>query len=214
MRRKRQWKWIELMAVMLSTTDENNTDDNVAGCLNNRYYVQPQHGTSRIILFTLLQLSIKTNNQNEMWRLDCTNIWVTECLLSYRLIGLLIWLRGANEWMIDILCYRDWVTKNQGGQHPDFSLRSQTFCYTADFSATLLYMLKTNTSFAHPITKPPASTLEFKNFDSKRFLWLQTKTGNIAPTRLAPPAPGRPMACGNAYVKHCAKFPDLFETQC
>ena len=27
-------------------------------------------------------------------------------------------------------------------------------------------MLKTQTFFAHPITKPPASTLEFKNFDS------------------------------------------------
>ena len=36
----------------------------------------------------------------------------------------------------------------QGCQLPDFSLRSQTFCYTADFSTTFLYMLKTNT-FLH-----------------------------------------------------------------
>ena len=49
----------------------------------------------------------------------------------------------------------------QGCQLPDFSLRSQTFCYTADFSTTFLYMLQTKTFFAHPITKPPASTLEF-----------------------------------------------------
>ena len=27
-------------------------------------------------------------------------------------------------------------------------------------------MLKTKTFFAHPITKPPASILEFKNFDT------------------------------------------------
>ena len=34
---------------------------------------------------------------------------------------------------------------NQGLQLPDFSLRSQTFCYTADFSTTFLYILKTKT---------------------------------------------------------------------
>ena len=31
----------------------------------------------------------------------------------------------------------------QGCQLPDFSLRSQTFCYTVAFSTTFLYMLKT-----------------------------------------------------------------------
>ena len=68
----------------------------------------------------------------------------------------------------------------QGCQLPDFSLRSQTFCYTADFSTTFLYMLKTKTFFAHCITKPPVSTLDFKNFHSilqKKIIDFQTKTG-------------------------------------
>ena len=36
----------------------------------------------------------------------------------------------------------------QGYQLTDYSLRSQTFCYTADLSTTFLYMLKTKT-FLH-----------------------------------------------------------------
>ena len=71
-------------------------------------------------------------------------------------------------------------------------------------------MPKTKTSFAHPITKPPASTLEFKNFYSyfaKYFCDPQTKTRKTCPPQLVPP-----VACGNAYVKHLAKFSDFFET--
>ena len=54
----------------------------------------------------------------------------------------------------------------QGCQFPDFSLRSRTFCYTAQFSATFSHMLFYQDFFSHSTTKPPASTLEFKNFDS------------------------------------------------
>ena len=45
-------------------------------------------------------------------------------------------------------------------------------------------MLKTKTFFAHPITKPPASTLEFKNFDSmlKKVSVIPDKKGKSAPT--------------------------------
>ena len=35
----------------------------------------------------------------------------------------------------------------QGCQFPDFSLRSQAFCYTANFSTTFLYLLKIKTFF-------------------------------------------------------------------
>ena len=37
-------------------------------------------------------------------------------------------------------------------QLPDFSLRSQIFCYSADFSTTFLYMLKTKT-FLHILSQ-------------------------------------------------------------
>ena len=49
-------------------------------------------------------------------------------------------------------------------------------------------MLKTKTFFANPITKPPVSTLEFKNFDfvfQKKIVTLD-KNGKSAPTQLAP----------------------------
>ena len=79
-------------------------------------------------------------------------------------------------------------------------------------------MLKTKTFFAHPITKPPASTLEFKDFDFilQQISVIPEKNGKSAPT---PPSwlllcLGRPMTCSNAYVKHFAKFPDFFKTQC
>ena len=49
------------------------------------------------------------------------------------------------------------IHQYHGCQLPDFSLRSQTFCYTADISTTFLYMLKTKT-FLHILTKPTAST--------------------------------------------------------
>ena len=47
--------------------------------------------------------------------------------------------------------------------------------------------------FAHLITKPPASTLEFKNFYSilqKKIVTLN-KNGKSAFTQLAPPVPGQ-----------------------
>ena len=79
----------------------------------------------------------------------------------------------------------------QGCQPPDFGLRSQTFCYTADFSTTFLY---TNQDFfTHPITKPPASTLEFKNFDSILQIDFQTKTGK------APHPAGSSCACAGPW---------------
>ena len=56
-------------------------------------------------------------------------------------------------------------THVQGCQLPDFSLRSQTFCYAASF-LLLFYICLNQDFFCTPITKPPASTLEFKNFDS------------------------------------------------
>ena len=73
-------------------------------------------------------------------------------------------------------------------------------------------MLKTKTFFAHLITKPPASTLEFKKFGfilQKNYV-TPDKNGKSAPTQLAPPVSGRSMACDDTYVKHFAKFPDFF----
>ena len=43
-----------------------------------------------------------------------------------------------------IVYARSDIYDQQGCQLIDFSLRSQAFCYTADFSTTFLYMLKTN----------------------------------------------------------------------
>ena len=90
----------------------------------------------------------------------------------------------------------------QGCQLPDFSLRFQAICHIADFSTTFSIRLKTK-PLLH-ITKPPASTLEFKNFDFilQNISVTLNKNGKSAPTQLAP------------SVKHFAKFPDFFETQC
>ena len=76
----------------------------------------------------------------------------------------------------------------QGCQLPDFSLRSQTFCYT-----TSLYTLKTKTFFAHLITKPQTSTLKFENFDSilQKVSVTSDKNGKSVPTQLAPSVPGQ-----------------------
>ena len=81
----------------------------------------------------------------------------------------------------------------QGCQIPDFSLRSQTFYYTADFFITFFIYTQNQDFFAHPITKPPASTLAFKNFDSilQRNSVISDKNGKSIPTQLAPPVPGQ-----------------------
>ena len=73
------------------------------------------------------------------------------------------------------------------------------FVILQSFFTTFLYMLKTITFFAHPVTKPSASALEFKNFDSILLLLLCL---------------GGPISCGNAYVKHFVKFSDFFKIQC
>ena len=75
------------------------------------------------------------------------------------------------------------------------SLRFQTSCYTADYSTTFLYMLKTKTFFARPIRKPPAGTLEFKNFDFilQKISVILDKNGKSSPPcpQLASPVPGQ-----------------------
>ena len=47
---------------------------------------------------------------------------------------------------------------------PHFSLKFQTFCYTAGFPTTFFYICQK--TFSHSITKQPASTLEFQYFYS------------------------------------------------
>ena len=53
-------------------------------------------------------------------------------------------------------------------------------------------MRNTKTFFSHPITKPPASTLDFKNFDSilQKISVTRDKNGKSAPTQLAPTVSG------------------------
>ena len=103
----------------------------------------------------------------------------------------------------------------QNCQLPDLSMRSQTFCYTADFLTNFfLYMPKT-INCSHFIPKQPASTLEFQYFYSNlQYLWAQTKMGRAPFLRWHLQCLGRPMICGNSYVKHFAKFPDFSETLC
>ena len=71
----------------------------------------------------------------------------------------LFWIGASNSkdkitnHMTFFQCYMEVIglkfsIPQHGCQLPDFSLRSQTFCYTADFSTTFLYMLKTKT-FLH-----------------------------------------------------------------
>ena len=115
--------------------------------------------------------------------------------------------RISQPWFVRFQIVLVFICIEQSCQLPDFSLRSQTFCHTADFSTTFLYMLKTKTFFAHPITKPPASTLEFKNFD-----FILRKNFVTLPSWLLRWL-GRPMARGNAYPKHFTKFPHFFKTK-
>ena len=85
------------------------------------------------------------------------------------------------------------LTKDAGCQLPDFCLRSQTFCYIADFSTTFLYLLKAKTFFAYHITKPPASTLKLKNLDFilQKLSVTSGKNWESVSTQLVPPAPGQ-----------------------
>ena len=101
----------------------------------------------------------------------------------------------------------------QGCQLPDFSLRTQIFCYTVDFPMTFLYEFKTTTYFAsHHKTTSKHPRIPVFYFILQNILLAQTKKGKSASLPLAPPVPGQ--ACSNAYVKHFAKSSDFFETQC
>ena len=64
-----------------------------------------------------------------------------------------------------------YASGNQGCQLPDFNLRSQTFCYTADFSTTFLYMLKTMTfcTSYHKTTSKHPRIQEFWLYFEKKF---------------------------------------------
>ena len=57
---------------------------------------------------------------------------------------------GLNPMNELVTYYRVWenIVCEQGCQLSDFSLRSQTFCHTVDFSTTFSHMLKTKT-FLH-----------------------------------------------------------------
>ena len=52
------------------------------------------------------------------------------------------------EARLHIYKYDRLFSQLQGCQLPDFSLRSQTFCYITDFATTFFYMLETKT-FLH-----------------------------------------------------------------
>ena len=72
-------------------------------------------------------------------------------------------------------------------------------------------MLKSKTFFAHPITKPPASTLEFKSFDSilqKNFYDFRQKLEK------RPHQAGSSCAWVTSTLNTSRSFPDFFETQC
>ena len=84
-----------------------------------------------------------------------------------------------------------------GCQLSDFSLRSQSSCYTADISTTFLNILKTKT-FLHI---PSQNHQQFWLYFAKRFCDFRQRREKH-PTQLV---------CGNAYVKHFAKFPDCFD---
>ena len=73
-------------------------------------------------------------------------------------------------------------------------------------------MLKTQTFFAHPITKPPpASILEFKNFDSI----LQKNSVIFRQKQKKRPYPaGSSCAWAGLWPAVTLSLADLFETQC
>ena len=65
--------------------------------------------------------------------------------------------------------------------------------------------------FFTSLHKTTASTLKFQYFHSflQKFWWTQTKAFCWHLLCLS-----RPMACGNRYIEHFAKFPDFFKTHC
>ena len=85
------------------------------------------------------------------------------------------------------------MSSSQGCQLPDFSLRSQTFCYIADFSTTFYIFAENQDFFAYPITKPQASTLKLKNLDFilQKLSVTLDKNWESVPTQLVPPVPGQ-----------------------
>ena len=97
----------------------------------------------------------------------------------------------------------------------EFSLRSQTFCYTADFSTTFLYLLKTKTFCIshHKTTSKHPRIQEFWLYFAKKIVILE-KNGKAPSSSCLLLYLGMPMACSNTYVKHFEKFPDFFKTQC
>ena len=98
-------------------------------------------------------------------------------------------------------------TERRGCQLPDFSLRSQIFCYTAVFSTTFLYMLKTRLFFTsqHKTTSKHHRIQECWLYFAKGFCDPpQTETGKH-------PHPAGSSCAWHAYHdKHFAKFPDFF----
>ena len=108
----------------------------------------------------------------------------------------------------------------QGCQLPGFSLKPQIFYYTtADFSATFLYICSRPILFCtshHNTTSSKHPRIHEWIFLTllQKILWPQTKTGKVPPPSWLLLCLGKPMACGNAYVTHFAKFPNLFEAQC
>ena len=88
--------------------------------------------------------------------------------------------------------------RTQGCQLPDFSLRSQTFCYIADFSTTfyICWKLRLFCISHHKTTSKHPKTQKFRLYFAKTFcnfknsLWPRQKLGK-APTQLVPPVPGQ-----------------------
>ena len=118
-----------------------------------------------------------------------------------------------------ILSVRMWLAivnsaGEQGCQLPDSSLRSQTFCYTADCSTTfyIYWKPKPFCTSHHKTTSKHFRIQEFWLHFAKKFCDFRQNGKAPPPSWLL--CLGRPMACGNSCVKHFAKFPDFFETQC
>ena len=101
-------------------------------------------------------------------------------------------------------------------QLPDFSQRSQTVCYTADFSTTFLYILKTKTfcTSHHKTISEHPRIQEFLLYFAKNFCDFRQKREK----RLYPAGSSCACAClwpdVTCTVKHLTKFTDFFETQC